>query len=263
MPSNTPLLLLHGVTMSERAWTEVVPLLTPHHEIISPTALGHRGGPPAVLRPARCAHLVDNVERDLDARGLDQVHIAGNSLGGWMAIELARRGRAVTVCALSPAGFWDSGSTTHSDSTGKIANGLTLAKLARPLAPLGLRSSLVRRIVLRDIAIRGDRATPAAALDIARDLLECTVTADLLSTDEQIAPLDPLPCPITLAWSEHDRILPAAIYGPVARRRIPGAHYRILPGVGHVPMIDDPHLVAATILETTGATADRGIDSTR
>ncbi|MFD3745450.1 alpha/beta fold hydrolase [Nocardia sp. NPDC058633] len=255
--SNTPLLLLHGVTMSARAWAEVVPLLAPHHEIISPTALGHRDGPPAVERPTRCAHLVDNVERDLDARGLHQVHIAGNSLGGWMAIELARRGRAVTVCALSPAGFWDSGSASHSASTGRIAHALTLAKLGRPVTPLALRSPLVRRIILRDIAVRGDRATHAAALDISRDLLECTVTADLLGTDEQIAPLDPLPCPITLAWSEHDRILPAQIYGTVAQQRLPDAHYRILPSVGHVPMVDNPRLVAETILETTGASIGR------
>lgn len=182
MPASAiPLLLLHGVTMSERAWTTVVPLLAPHHKIICPTTLGHRDGPPTVLRPARCANLVDHAERDLDARGLDQVNIAGNSLGGWMAIELARRGRAVTVCTLSPAGFWDSDSASHSDSTAKIARGPALAKLARSVTPLAVRLSLIRRIVLRDIATRADRTTPAAAVDIARDLLECTVTTDPLT----------------------------------------------------------------------------------
>nr|WP_308426142.1 alpha/beta fold hydrolase [Nocardia rhizosphaerihabitans] len=155
----------------------------------APTTLGHRDGPPAVLRPARCANLVDHAERDLDARGLDQVNIAGNSLGGWMAIELARRGRAVTVCALSPAGFWDSDSASHSDSTAKIARGPALAKLARSVTPLAVRLSLIRRVVLRDIATRADRTTPAAAVDIARDLLECTVTTDPLSTDETISML--------------------------------------------------------------------------
>lgn len=260
---STPLLLLHGVTMSARAWTDVAPLLALHHELILPTALGHRGGPPAVRRPARCADLVDDVERDLDARGLDQVHIAGNSLGGWMAIELARRGRARTVCALSPAGFWDAGSTSHADSTAKIAAGRKLARLARPLTPLAVRSAMIRRIILRDIAIHGDRLSPAATVELTRDLIECTVTADMLSTDEQIALLDPVPCPITLAWSAHDRIFPSAIYGPAAQQRVPAARYRTLEGVGHVPMIDDPHLVAETILETTGAITGRGGDSVR
>ncbi|MGW0246612.1 alpha/beta fold hydrolase [Nocardia goodfellowii] len=250
--SSAPLLLLHGVTMSARAWNDVVPLLSPHHEIICPTALGHRGGSPARQRPMRCAHLVDEVERDLDARGLDQVHIAGNSLGGWMAIELARRGRAVTVCALSPAGFWDATTASHSDATAKISRQLTLARLGRPFTPLAARSSLLRRILLRDVATRGERITPAVLVELTRDLLECTVTADLLSTDEQIALLDPLPCPITLAWSAHDRILPPAINGTIAQRRVPAAKYVTLPGVGHVPMIDDPELVAEAILETTG-----------
>jgi pimeloyl-ACP methyl ester carboxylesterase len=75
------------------------------------------------------------------------------------------------------------------------------------------------------------------------------------STDEeQIAPLDPLPCPITLAWSEKDAMLPVASYGPNARKRLPQATFEILPDVGHDPMMDDPSLVAHTILACTGAT---------
>ena len=95
-----PLLLLHGVMMSAAAWADVVPLMTDHHEIIAPNAIGHRGGP-RLTGSASIAALTDHTERLLDARGLGRVHIAGNSMGGWMAIELARRGRALTVCAFS------------------------------------------------------------------------------------------------------------------------------------------------------------------
>ena len=66
-------------------------------------------------------------------------------------------------------------------------------------------------------------------------------------------PLDPLPCPITLAWSEVDRLVPAEPYGRTARERLPGATWIVLPGVGHNSMVDDPGLVARTILAVTGA----------
>jgi pimeloyl-ACP methyl ester carboxylesterase len=91
-------------------------------------------------------------------------------------------------------------------------------------------------------------------LEIIDDYLGCTVYNEIFSTDEeQIAPLDPLPCPITLAWSEKDAMLPVASYGPNARKRLPQATFEILPDVGHDPMMDDPSLVAHTILACTGA----------
>lgn len=255
MAGKPPLVLLHGVTMSERVWDDVTPLLAARHEVITPTAVGHRGGPAALRRPARVEHLVDDIEGRLDALGLRRAHIAGNSLGGWMAIELARRGRAETVCALSPAGFWDSGARSQSVATRRIAREAATGRLLGFLAPLGLRSAMIRRVALRNIAVHGDRITPAQAMTVLRDLLGCTVTADLLGTDEYIASLDPLPCPITVAWSEKDRVLPAQIHAAVARARLPEAVFSLLPGVGHVPMIDDPELVARTIFATTHTTA--------
>ena len=95
-------MLLHALGMSARVWDDVRPLLEPHHEVIALTALGHRGGAKPVHRPARVGDMVDDAERSLDELGLERPHIAGNSIGGWMAIELARRGRARTACALSP-----------------------------------------------------------------------------------------------------------------------------------------------------------------
>ncbi|WP_410872771.1 alpha/beta fold hydrolase [Nocardia sp. A7] len=245
--------LFHGVTMSASAWDDVVPHLTEHHEVIALTALGHRGGPAAGQRPVSVRDVVDAAERMLDDRGIDKAHLAGNSLGGWMAIELALRGRASSVCALSPAGFWDGGGHGQTDGVRKLRRMATLVRLTHRVQPLAVRSASVRRLSMRDIACRADRLTPSQALSAATDLIECAVTEDLLATEEQIAPMAELPCPITLAWSAKDAILPAAINGRIARNRLPQARFEILPGVGHVPMIDDPKLVAATILATTGA----------
>ncbi len=103
-----PLVLLHGILCGERVWSGVTGLLAGAHDVIAPTMLGHHGGPPARKRPASVEHVVDDAERLLDELGLAKAHLAGNSLGGWAAVELARRGRALTVCALSPAGAWGS-----------------------------------------------------------------------------------------------------------------------------------------------------------
>jgi pimeloyl-ACP methyl ester carboxylesterase len=251
-----PLVLLHPLGTAPRVWEGVRPLLEPHHELIAHATLGHRGGAPATRRPVRIGDLVDDVERSLDERGLERPHIAGNSLGGWMAIELARRGRAKTVCALSPAGSWTAGTPGQTIGTRKIRRSITLAKLGR-LLPMGLllRSGLIRRMILRDVAVHGDRLTAAQVAEATADLLGCEIAGDILTTREEIPSLDPLPCPITLAWARDDAIVPVEINGPVARARLPQARFVVLEGVGHVPMIDDPASVARTILETTARPA--------
>jgi pimeloyl-ACP methyl ester carboxylesterase len=100
--SGTPLLLLHGVGSIWRAWSPVLPHLDPHHDIIVPTLAGHGGGPPldADVTPSVQA-LADALDDELDKLGLQKVHIAGNSLGGWVGMELARRGRARSLVLFS------------------------------------------------------------------------------------------------------------------------------------------------------------------
>ncbi|HXO47715.1 MAG TPA: alpha/beta fold hydrolase, partial [Mycobacterium sp.] len=92
--TGTPLLLLHGIGAIWQAWSPVLPYLEPHHEVLVPTLHGHAGGPSldSGVAPSVQA-LVDGIEEELDRLGLPKVHIAGNSLGGWIGIELARRGR--------------------------------------------------------------------------------------------------------------------------------------------------------------------------
>ncbi|MET0386849.1 MAG: alpha/beta hydrolase [Polyangiales bacterium] len=245
--SGEPLVLLHGITGSRGMWRNVVPLLAAKHDVIVPTALGHRGGTAASIKPARIAHVVDDAERLLDRLGLAQVHLAGNSMGGWVALELARRGRAASVCALSPAGMWES----RAPATVRVLGSLAfLARLSRPVLPLLAHSALFRRIVLRDNAVHGHRVTREELIALTDDVIGCTITSDLLRTPESLPALA-ASCPITIAWAEKDRIFPLPSHAELARHRIPGAHYLELRGVGHVPMFDDPQLVADTILAST------------
>lgn len=253
----SPLVLLHGILMSGNGWQDVVPLLSDQHRVHTFTTAGHRGGSPAPPRPATVSDLVDDAERYLDAHGLERPHVVGLSLGGWMAIELARRGRAATVCAFAPAGFWSSGDSAQAHVLKQIHKFVAIGRVARPLRPMvavAMKSATVRRLGLRDAACHADRITTAQSVSAIDDIIGCTVDVDdFLGSGEQIAPLDPLPCPVTIAWSGNDAIVPVPLCDPIARRRVPQALFTTLPGVGHVPMVDDPALVARTILTVTGA----------
>jgi pimeloyl-ACP methyl ester carboxylesterase len=244
-----PLVLLHGILCGERVWSRIVPLVATHHDVIVPTMMGHHGGPPA-KRPASVEHVVDDVQRLLDEMGLAKAHLAGNSLGGWVALELARRGQALTVCALSPAGAWESDGGRRGAVLRRTVRD---TRRSRAILPLLARSGRLRRWALRHSAVHGERVTPAELLAMADDAIGCEIAEDLFSDESSLAPLDPPPCPITLAWSARDHIFPVELFGVRARELIPGASFVVLNGVGHVPMLDDPRLVARTILASAAA----------
>ncbi len=105
--AGSPLVCLHGFIDTWRTWELVLPVLERHHDVLAPTLPGHAGGP--ALPPGRDVDIdlvADEVERAMDRAGLETAHIAGNSLGGYLALHLAARGRARSVVALAPAGGW-------------------------------------------------------------------------------------------------------------------------------------------------------------
>lgn len=247
--SGEPLVLLHGVLCSERIWGNVVGLLSGQHDVIVPTMLGHNGGQLASRRPASVEHLVDDLERLLDELGLAKAHLAGNSLGGWVALELARRGRALSVCALSPAGAW--GSETDGQLVrATLKRAVRDVQRSRRIVPLVAHSRHIRRFALRNSALHGERVRPAEFRSLTDDVLGCQISGDLFESDARQTSLDPAPCPITLAWSAADRIFPLEAYRSRACELVPGADFIVLDDVGHVPMLDDPRLVAQRILSS-------------
>ncbi|MGA9873505.1 MAG: alpha/beta fold hydrolase, partial [Rhodococcus sp. (in: high G+C Gram-positive bacteria)] len=104
--SGQTLLLVHGVVHRRQAWNPVLDLLTPYRRVVTVDLLGH--GESAELdltAPDPLALLVDGLSDLLtEFETPDQrVHVAGNSLGGWLALALACRGRVASATALSPA----------------------------------------------------------------------------------------------------------------------------------------------------------------
>ena len=104
--SGAPLVLIHGIGCSWRYWRAMLPQLEERFDVLAVDMPGFGHSDP--LRPGLDSTpeaLADAVEDEMGRAGFDRAHIAGNSLGGWVALELARRGRAETVTAISPAGL--------------------------------------------------------------------------------------------------------------------------------------------------------------
>lgn len=248
----TPLLLLHGMGGSWRVWKPLLAGLTPHHDVIAITLPGHRGvAAPAGEGPVTVSDIGELVERQLDQLGIDTPHVVGNSYGGAVALELARRGRARSVVALAPAGAWRRPLDLRRLGW-QVKASQALCKRER-MSEL-LADPRRRRALLRAAVAHGDRIPDAEVPDMLLDIVECTLLSRALAgyrSDGQMRPLDAGETPIVLGWPGLDRTLPWRRYGEPLAKQVPAADVRLLPDTGHVPMYDDPDLVNGLVLQTT------------
>ncbi len=249
-----PLLLLHGFKGTWHQWAPITASLTGRYEVIAPTLPGHDGGPEFHKEGAlRLVDAGDAVELQLDQLGIDTAHIIGSSIGGGIALELAKRGRARSVVALAPAGGWRPESNESRRLARFFVRQRALVRAGRPSLAMVMRQSRTRRLALRDIMWRGERVLPVDAVQMVvsstRCAIEGRVIAALKSNTAAIEGLDAVHTPTLIAWPEHDRILPMARHAARFRDEIAGAEFTELKGVGHVPMWDAPVLVVKTIDE--------------
>jgi pimeloyl-ACP methyl ester carboxylesterase len=201
------------------------------------------------------ANSADLLEEHLDELGIDSAHVVGNSMGGALALELAKRGRARSVVALAPAGGWRQGDGEAKRLARFFARQLRLTRASAPRMASLVRRPAMRRVALRDVMRHGELVAPWDALQLARSSLECTVAAaaiEALRADREdlvLGELDRITCPVLLATPQFDRVLPGDRHAPRFRREIPRVQSVTLAGCGHVPMWDDARLVTNTISE--------------
>jgi pimeloyl-ACP methyl ester carboxylesterase len=246
-----PLLLLHGLAMSWRVWRPLLEALCTDHHVIAPTLPGHRGGP-AAPADVSVTWLADYLETMLDEEGQDRVHVVGNSLGGRLALELAHRGRARSVTAVSPAGAWRNGSDQRRVHTLlRTADALNRFPPGASPVSAAMVSPQVRRAVLRGLMERGDRVALADARGILHDAHACSVVPALLRAGrrDSFEPTEPLPCPVRVVWGRRDRVIPYERHGRPLMARLPGVAQVSLPGAGHVPTWDAPVLLTSLVRE--------------
>jgi pimeloyl-ACP methyl ester carboxylesterase len=252
----SPLLLLHGVSCTWRVWSPVLQYLEPHHDVLAPTLLGHAGaGEFDPDMPLSLATLVDDIEEQLDRAGLDALHIVGNSLGGWLAIELARRGRAKSLVLLSPGGACRPAWRLRATATAIRIAAIGLARCSAHADFIASRRALRTLVLCTQVADVG-RVSPDYVSASLRAFALAPMIGELLRAvgREQVAPLPPgQGYPIRLVWPHHDRVLPFKAFGMPMLQRIPDAELVRIADAGHVPMSDDPAMVAKLILEVTSA----------
>jgi pimeloyl-ACP methyl ester carboxylesterase len=246
-----PLLLLHGIGSARQDWTSLLPHLTPDFDVLAVDLPGHGESAPVAGRPTVGA-LTDALETELDARGLQTVHVYGNSLGGRLALELARRGRARSVVAVAPSGTSVLPERLY-QLTGLAAARLT-ARALRPALP-----AIARHRVPRSLLMTGLRAQPWKATD--RELLALRqgfgsspdfwsqlLWALLLDVPLGVRELD---CPVTFAQGLFDPVAP--MQTPRFAAYVRGSTLALLRSSGHAPHSDQPELLARLVRETAAA----------
>ena len=133
--SGEPLVLVHGIGHTWRGWKPMLPTLERSFDVLAVDlpGMGYSAPLPAGTPPTAEA-LADAVEQAMDDAGFETAHIVGNSLGGYVALQLASRGRARTVVALAPAGGWARGDESYKDLLRFQSRMLDLVKTAAPHA---------------------------------------------------------------------------------------------------------------------------------
>ena len=243
-----PLVLVHGLGGSIVVWRPVIDLLATERDVVAVDLPGFGRTPdPGRGFVPTAAELGEAVSELCAGLGVERPHLAGNSLGGWVALEMAAAGRAASVCAISPAGLWREPLGPRRRERNQIGRRI------RPLVDLALRSARARGAILRTTVARPDRLTREEAQELVGNYLDAPLYA---AANEEMRlgafeRKDDVDVPVTLAWGELDRI----VGRPSRSRRPPGARYIEMPGWGHTPTWDDPEGVAALILDASSAPA--------
>jgi pimeloyl-ACP methyl ester carboxylesterase len=249
--SGEPLVLLHGITDSWRTWQLVLPDLEPRYDVLAPTLPGHAGGA-RIDGPADEAVLVDAVEAAMDDAGFDTAHVAGNSLGGYLALQLAARGRARSVVALAPAGGWAVDDPAFRDVLDTNIRTHELAQASAPHAASIVSAPEGRRRATALVTENFDHIPPELIAHMMVAAARCDGVYGLVaSAREHGWHVDAarIECPVRIVWGTHDRLLPWPSAAVRYREEwLPHADWVELEGVGHAPQLDVPVVAAQLIL---------------
>lgn len=237
-----PLVLIHGLGGEWQVWEPVLDALAGQRDVIAIDLPGFGGSPPlsgdVMPTPAALAAAVEVFLREI---GVESFHVAGNSLGGWVALELGAVGAARSVTALSPAGLW---------AQPLAPNGALAHRFARAALPLllGLAStSSGRRRVLASTIGHPERVPGPASRRLVAAYARAPgfEAVNAAMRQGRFRDARALRVPVTVAWGQLDRL--------VAHQRLEGASRTvILADCGHIPMWDDPDAVVRVLLEGSG-----------
>ena len=245
------LLLVHGVGAARLVWAPVLAPLAARYQVIAVDLPGHGASAPLPSgADAGCPALAATVARVLARLGVERPHVVGNSLGGWIALELAADGAAASVTGLAPAGL----RTLPGEPNPVLHANRRAARLAGRLGEIAAANAVVRRVTFSS-----GSADPAAIdAGLARGVVHAMRTSTgyeaMIAATRHIT-FDRGPqvrVPACVVFGDDDRILPA----PENQHREvapPGARWVVVPRCGHAPMWDAPERTVELVDETVRA----------
>jgi pimeloyl-ACP methyl ester carboxylesterase len=245
---------LHGFTDTWRSWELVLPALERKHDVLAPTLAGHAGGP-AIEGAIDESVLADGVGRAMDEAGFETAHLVGNSLGGYVAFQLAGCGRARTVLALAPAGGWTEGDDSFKETLAYFSTMQELVKDAALHADAIVGSVEGRRRATEYTAVNFEHIPAELLAHQIRGAARCAAAAALIEyagREGYRLDAERITCPVRIIWGTADRLL--AWPSAAVRYRddwLPQADWVKLDGVGHCPQLDVPLETAQLILGFT------------
>lgn len=247
--SGEPLVLLHGIGMQWQAFASLIGPLSREREVIAIDMPGFGASPtlPIGVVPSADA-IADAVAAFLDSKGIEKPLVCGLSLGGWVGLELARRGRARALVLISPAGF-------ATPAEGPLVRAqLKLSRLAATRGLPALKRMLNTRVGAA-VALSGmighpDRVPYDDAVAMSEAVAASTGWDGTLraTTEKRFTGGDAVDVPVTLLWGTKDRLLPPKRMAPRLLAQIPHARYVPLEGAGHLPMWDAPDVLVGELL---------------
>jgi pimeloyl-ACP methyl ester carboxylesterase len=250
------MLLLHPFMMSQNVWKKVAPMIadTGRYEVFAPTMAGHNGGPKGPFFLSSVA-LADDVERRMDTLGWDTAHIVGNSLGGWVAFELERRGRARTLTGIAPAGGWRHFTPAKFEIVGKFLAGMPLWLFTLAAGEHTLKLPFTRYLAHLPVSATPEGLSDEDLRDIIDDVAHCPAYYQLLIKSLALPGLLEISegkAPTHLVICEKDRVLPHPRFTRHFTEHLPkDTEVTHLDGVGHIPMFEAPRRIADLVVGFT------------
>lgn len=238
-----PLLVLHGFGATRDNWVLLAKELTPRLRVIAPDLPGYGDSD----QQATASYSIDDQLARIDAFatavGLTRFHLAGNSMGGYLAAHYARRypGRVASLWLIAPAGV-----TSAAPSE-------VITAVERGENPLLVRSAQDFDRILH-LCFVHPPYTPAQFKKVFADRamrnasFHARLFQQLFEAPQPFEETLPgLAVRTLITWGERDRILDAS-GAPILQTLIPGSELQLLADTGHVPMIEQPAACAARFL---------------
>ncbi|QNK80409.1 alpha/beta fold hydrolase [Nakamurella sp. PAMC28650] len=250
--SGNPLLLVHGLGGGWRSWAPILDELAEHREVIAVDLPGF-GETPPLAGEVSIATLTDSVADFIAEQGLDGVSTVGQSMGGRIVLELARRGVGGDTVALDPGGFWSDRELLIFGAT--LRPSIALVRLLRRGLPMLLGSAIGRTVLLAQLSARPWALSLKTVLPDVRGLAESPATGAALDAltkgpKQQGAPAGTPPGRVTIGWGRRDRVT-VPRQAARATALFPDAVLHWFDRCGHFPQWDAPHKAARLILDST------------